>query len=256
MVPFALPGRRALVVGIANDQSIAFGVARALRAAGADLAVTWLNAKAEPHVRPLAADLGAAIAMPLDVAAPAEEDALFAAIEERWGGLDILVHSVAFAPGQDLHGRLVDSSPAGFATAVDVSVHSFLRLARRAEPMMPPGSACLTMSFYGARRVVAHYNLMGPVKAALEASVRALAVEFGPRDVTVNAISPGTIATRAAGGIDRFDEMMAAAAARAPLGRLATIDDVGAAAVFLCSPGARAITGTTLHVDAGFHVTA
>lgn len=253
---FNLAGRRALVVGIANDHSIAYGVARALREAGADLAITYLNAKAEPHVRPLAATLGAEIVMPLDVADPDQEEAVFRRIEQVWGRLDVLVHSIAFAPRGDLHGRVIDTSADGFGLAMDVSVHSFMRLARRAEPLMSAGGACLTMSFYGAEKVVSTYNMMGPVKAALEASVRELATELGPKDITVNTLSPGTIATRAAGGLEHFDDMLVEAAERAPMRRLASIDDVGAAAVFLASPGARNITGTTLHVDAGVHVVA
>jgi enoyl-[acyl-carrier protein] reductase I len=256
MTTFGLVGKRALVVGIANDHSIAYGVAKSLREAGADLAITFVNHKAEPHVRPLAEALGAAIVMPLDVADPAQEEALFDRIAATWGRLDILVHSVAFAPRDDLHGRVVDSSAGGFGQAMDLSVHSFLRLARRAEPLMSEGGTCLTMSFYGAEKVVSTYNMMGPVKAALEASVRELATELGPKDITVNTLSPGTIATRAAGGIDHFDAMLREAATRAPMRRLATIDDVGAAAVFLAGRGARNITGTTLHIDAGFHVTA
>ncbi|MEJ1158385.1 enoyl-ACP reductase FabI [Prosthecomicrobium sp. N25] len=256
MTLFDLSGRRALVVGIANDHSIAYGVARALRQAGADLAVTYLNARAEPHVRPLAEALGAGIVMPLDVADAEQEAALFGRIADQWGRLDVFVHSIAFAPRDDLHGRVVDTTAAGFGQAMDVSVHSFLRLARRAEPLMTEGGTCMTMSFYGAEKVVSTYNVMGPVKAALEATVRELATELGPKDITVNTLSPGTIATRAAGGLDHFDEMLQEAAARAPMRRLATIDDVGAAAVFLAGPGARNITGSTLHIDAGFHVTA
>jgi enoyl-[acyl-carrier protein] reductase I len=253
---FDLTGKRALVVGIANEQSIAWGCAAALREAGAELAVTYLNDKAEPHVRPLADRLRAPIVMPLDVAKEEQEVAVFRSIAETWGRLDILVHSVAFAPRDDLQGRVLDTSAEGFALAMDVSVHSFVRLARRAEPLMTDGGSCLTMSFYGAEKVVTTYNVMGPVKAALEACTRELASELGPRNVTVNALSPGPMATRAAGGIAEFDELMKSAGARAPMRRLASIEDVGAACVFLASDAARNVTGSVLHVDAGYHIMA
>src|SRR5271165_835217 len=251
---FDLTGKHALVVGVANDQSIAWGVAQALHHAGAKLAITYLNEKAEPYVRPLAESVDAAIIMPLDVTRQEDEEPLFARIGEVWRGLDILVHSIAFAPGGDLHGRVLDASLRGFSTAMDVSVHSFIRLARRAEPLMTAGGACLAMSFYGAEKVVTNYNLMGPVKAALEATTRELASELGPRNITVNTLSPGPMATRAAGGISNFDDLMNEAISRSPMRRLATIDDVGAAAAFLSSDIARKITGSVLHVDAGRHI--
>lgn len=254
MSPFDLSGKFALVVGIANDHSIAWGIARALREAGAELATTYLNAKAEPHVRPLAEQLNAPIIMPLEVCHPEQQQALFDAIKEKWGRLDILVHSIAFASHEDLCGRVIDASADGFGKAMDISVHSFIRLVRSAEPLMTNGGACLTMSFYGAEKVVSSYNLMGPVKAALEATTRELCSELGPKSITVNALSPGTIATRAAGGIDHFDEMLREATERSPMRRLATIEDVGAAAVFLASDAGRNITGSVLHVDAGYHV--
>ena len=251
---FELTGKRALIVGVANQQSIAWGIAKAFRKAGAELAITYLNEKAEPHVRPLAEELDAPIVMPLDVSKPDQEEPLFERIAELWGRLDVFVHSIAFAPGDDLHGRVLDASPGGFATAMDISVHSFIRLARRAEPLMSDGGACVAMSFYGAEKVVANYNLMGPVKAALEATTRELAAELGPRNITVNALSPGPMATRAAAGLAHFDDLMAEAAERSPMRRLATIDDVGAAAAFLSSDIARNITGCVLHVDAGRHI--
>ncbi len=249
-----LEGKRALVVGVANEHSIAWGVAQALHDAGARIAITYLNEKAEPHVRPLAESIGAPIIMEFDVTHEEHEEPLFRKIRETWGRLDILVHSIAFAPGSDLHGRVIDSSSHGFATAMDISVHSFIRLARRAEPLMTDGGACLAMSFYGAEKVIDTYNLMGPVKAALEATTRELASELGPMNITVNALSPGPMATRAASGLAHFDELMKESAERSPMRRLATIQDVGAAAAFLSSDAARNITGGVLHVDAGRHI--
>ena len=249
-----LSGKHVLIVGIANEQSIAFGVAQAMRQAGANIAVTYLNAKAERFVRPLAESLGASITAPLDAAHPDQEEALFARIAKEWGRLDIVVHSIAFAPRDDLQGRVVDLSAAGFAMAMDISVHSFVRLCRLAEPLMTDGGACLTMSFYGAEKVVSTYNLMGPAKAALEAATREIASELGPKGITVNVLSPGPMATRAAGGIASFDQMLKEAAEKAPMKRLATIEDVGAAAVFLGSHLARNITGETLHIDGGAHI--
>lgn len=253
-MPGLLAGKRALVVGIANDQSIAWGVAKALRDAGADLAVTYLNEKAERFVRPLGEQLGAHLILPMDAGHPEQEAAAFDAIAKTWGGLDIAVHSIAFAPRADLHGRVVDSSADGFAQAMDISVHSFIRLCRLAEPLMAAGGACLTMSFYGAEKVVSTYNLMGPAKAALEAATREIASELGPKGITVNVLSPGPMATRAAGGIAEFSEMLEEARQRSPMRRLASIEDVGAAAVFLVSDAARNITGETLHIDAGSHI--
>lgn len=253
---FSLQGQKALVVGIANGNSIAWGCARALRAQGAELAVTWLNAKAEPYVRPLAEELGAAIAMPLDVAREGELEAVFAAVAERWGRLDTLVHSIAFAPRDDLHGRVVDCSAAGFGLAMDISVHSFLRMIRLAEPLMAGGGCCLSVSFFGSSRVVRHYNMMGPVKAALESAVRYAAAELGEKGIRVHALSPGPLATRAASGIDHFDELLTTAAARAPTHQLATIEDVGAMAAFLASAEARNLTGGIHDIDGGFSITA
>ncbi|WP_317205394.1 enoyl-ACP reductase FabI [Janthinobacterium sp.] len=254
MVRTGLQGKKGLVVGIANDQSIAWGCARALREAGAELAVTWLNDKARPHVEPLAQQVQASIAMPLDVASDAQLGALFDAIAAQWGRLDFLVHSIAFAPKQDLQGRVADSSAAGFAQAMDISCHSFLRMARLAEPLMAHGGSLMTMSYLGAEEVIGDYGLMGPVKAALESSVRYLAAELGPAGIRVNAISPGPLATRAASGIAHFETLLADAAHRAPLRRLVDIDDVGALCAFLASDAARSITGGTLYVDAGYHI--
>ena len=256
MTMFSLQGRKALIVGIANEHSIAWGCARALKEQGADVAVTWLNAKAEPHVRPLAEQLGAGIMGPLDVSVPGETEAFFAQIADRWGRLDTLVHSIAFAPKADLHGRVVDCSAEGFAMAMDISVHSFLRMIRLAEPLMPAGGSCLSVSFFGSSRVVRHYNMMGPVKAALESAVRYAAAELGEKGIRVHALSPGPLATRAASGIDHFDTLLAEAATRAPTHQLATIEDVGAMAAFLASDEARNLTGGVHDIDGGYSITA
>lgn len=254
--PRLLAGRRGLVVGVANDQSIAAGCVRAFASAGARLALTYLNEKALPHVKPVADEAGAEILLPLNVEDDAQLEQVFAHIGETWGGLDFLLHSIAYCPPEALHGRVVDCSRDGFARAMDISVHSFVRMARLAEPLMKDGGALLTVSYYGAEKVVPHYNIMGPVKSALESITRYLAAELGAASIRVNAISPGPIPTRAASGIDSFDTLMAGAAARSPEHRLAGIDEVGSMAAFLVSDHARAITGNIEYVDAGFHVTA
>ncbi len=193
-----LEGRKALVIGIANEHSIAYGCARAFRAAGAEVAVTYLNEKARPFVEPLAQELEAAIFEPCDVSVAGQLEHVFDVVRERWGRLDVALHSIAFAPKADLQGRLVDSSAEGFAVAMDISCHSFIRMARLAEPLMDEGGTLFAMSYLGAERVVPNYNMMGPVKAALESSVRYLAHELGPRRIRVHAISPGPLKTRAA----------------------------------------------------------
>jgi enoyl-[acyl-carrier protein] reductase I len=251
-----LAGQKALVVGIANDQSIAYGCARAFREAGADLAVTWLNAKARPYVEPLARDLKASIALGLDVSEPGQLEAVFAEIERRWGRLDILVHSIAFAPLADLRGGLLDCSAEGFAKAMDVSCHSFVRMARLAAPLMKDGGTMFAMSYYGANRVVPNYNVMGPVKAALEASCRYLAYELGPRGIRVHAISPGPLKTRAASGLKDFELLLNEAAHKAPLGELVDIMDVGWTCAYLATPFAHRITGGTVYVDGGANIVA
>ena len=251
---FDLHGKKGLVVGIANEDSIAWGCARAFRAAGAELAVTWLNEKARPYVEPLAEQLQAPIQMPLDVEQDGQMEAVFDALGARWGRLDFVLHSIAFAPAADLHGRVADSSRAGFARAMDISCHSLARMARLAEPLMQGGGSLLTMSYLGAEEVVANYGLMGPVKAALESTVRYLAAELGPQGIRVNAVSPGPLATRAASGIQHFDQLLADAAERAPLRRLVSIEDVGALCTFMASDASRSMTGSTLYVDAGFHI--
>jgi len=253
-LPSSLAGKRGLVVGIANDASIATGCARAFAAAGALIAATFLNDKAESHVRAVTDPLGCEIVLPCDVRIPGQLESVFERITTEWGSLDFLLHAIAFAPVEDLHGRVVDSSAAGFALAMDVSCHSFLRMARLAEPLMTHGGCLLAVTFYGSERVVAHYNLMGPVKAALESAVRYTAAELGSKGIRAHAISPGPIRTRAASGIDRFDDLLAAAAAATPDHQLVDVDDVGALAAFLVSDGARRITGTVIPVDGGQHL--
>jgi enoyl-[acyl-carrier protein] reductase I len=248
-----LKGKRGLVVGIANADSIAFGAAAKLRAFGAGLAVTWLNDKAEPHMRPLAEQLGAEIAMKLDVEAPGEMEAVFERLTRDWGKLDFVIHSIAFAPRADLHGRVIDCSAEGFAQAMRVSCWSFLRMAKLAEPIMAPGGVLVTMSYYGADKVVANYNIMGPVKAAPEASVRYAAAELGPSGIRVFAVSPGPLRTRAASGIAQFDELIADAKERAPAQRLVDIAEVGRVVAFLVSGASSGMTGDTIYVDAGLH---
>ena len=250
-----LKGKKGLVVGMANDQSIAWGCARAFRDQGAELAVTYQNEKAKLYVAPLAEMLDAKICLPLDVRDDAQQEALFAAIKEKWGGLDFLVHSIAFAPKADLHGRVTDCSLEGFQTAMDISCHSLIRLVKAAEPLMKNGGAVLTMSYYGAQRVVSNYNIMGPVKAALEAVVRYQAVELGDCGIRVNALSPGPVATRAASGLKDFDDLMAQAAKDAPLHQLVTLEQIGEMAAFLVSDRARQVSGQVIYVDAGYNIT-
>ena len=251
-----LSGHKALIVGIANEDSIAFGCAEAFRAAGADLAITWLNDKARPYVEPLAEKLGADIVAPLNVETEGELEALFDTIAKKWGRLDSLVHSIAFAPKDDLQGGLLDCSAAGFARAMDVSCHSFVRMAKLAAPLMNDGGTMFAMSYFGADRVVANYNVMGPVKAALEAACRYLAYELGGSDIRVHAISPGPLKTRAASGLKDFERMLNDAVERAPLHELVDIDDVGSACAYLASDYARRITGGTIYIDGGAHIIA
>lgn len=250
---FDLTGKKGLIVGIANEMSIAYGCARACRAQGAEIAVTYLNDKAEPYVRPLAESLEAALILPLDVRVPGMLETVFAEIAKSWGKLDFLIHSIAFAPKEDLHGRVVDCSDAGFAMAMDVSCHSFIRMAKLSEPLMRDGGTLLTVSFYGAEKVIAHYNMMGPVKAALESVVRYMAAELGPQGIRVHTLSPGPLKTRAASGIDRFDALLDRVAASVPSHHLVTIEQVGATAAFLVGDGASGMTGNLIYVDGGFN---
>jgi len=252
----ALRGRKALVVGIANEHSIAYGCAKAFRELGADLALTYLNDKAQPYVEPLARELEAGIFMPLDVSRPGELEAVFERVGRHWGRLDILVHSIAFAPKEDLQGGLLACSAGGFSTAMDVSCHSFIRMARLAAPLMTDGGTLFAMSYHGAQKVVPNYNLMGPVKAALEAVCRYLAYELGPKKIRVHAISPGPLKTRAASGLKDFDRMLNDAVERSPVGELVDIMDVGFACAFLATPYGRRLTGQTVYVDGGASIMA
>ncbi len=252
--PLNLAGKKGLIIGVANDKSIAYGCAKAMRALGAELAITYLNEHAEPFVRPLAEGLDSPLVLPCDVEQPGQLEAVFAALQERWGHLDFALHAVAFAPAQDLHAFVTDCSAAGFARAMDVSCHSFIRMAKLAEPLMHHGGTLLTTSYYGGQKVIDHYNIMGPVKAALEGVVRALASELGGQNIRVHALSPGPILTRAASGIEGFGDLLEKAARDAPLRRQLTIDDVGAVAAGLVSDWAQSMTGNILFVDGGYHV--
>lgn len=249
-----LKGRKALIVGVANADSLAWWAAKHIRNAGADVAMTYLNDKAKPHVAPLATELGAEILVPCDVAAPGQLEAVFDALKEKWGKVDIVFHAVAFARKEDLRGRLTDCSADGFSQSMLISCHSFIHMARLAEPLMWQGGTLITLSYYGAEKVVDHYNVMGPVKAALEATVRYLAHELGPKGIRVNAISAGPIKTRAASGIEHFDELLLEAAAKAPLRRTVDACEIGRVSVLLASDYGASITGEVLHADAGFHV--
>lgn len=251
-----LSGKRGLVIGIANEHSIATGCAEAFRGAGADIAVTYLNAKAEPFVRPIAEALGADIIAPCDVRIPGQLEAVFEAIAHKWGRLDFLLHSIAYAPREDLHTSVMNCSAEGFAMAMDVSCHSFLRMARLASPLMIEGGSLLTVSFYGADRVVENYNLMGLVKAALEASVRYLAADLADRRIRAHAISAGPVETRAASGIDRFDELLDRIRSRTPSHRLVSIAEIGRLAAFLASDAGAPMTGSVVYADGGFHAMA
>jgi enoyl-[acyl-carrier protein] reductase I len=249
-----LKGKKALVTGIANDQSIAWGCAKAFRGFGADIAMTYLNDKAKPHVEPLAKQLDAHLLMPLDLRKEGDLEAVFDRVKREWGRVDICLHSIAFAPAKDLLGRVVDCSKEGFLTAMEISCWSFIRMAKLAEPLMTAGGSIFTMTYYGSQMVVEHYNLMGPVKAALEASTRYLAAELGPKGIRVHAISPGPLKTRAASGITAFDELLQKAQSKAPSRSLVSVEDVGAAVAFLGMDAAKLITGETLYIDGGYHI--
>jgi enoyl-[acyl-carrier protein] reductase I len=251
-----LKGKRGLVAGVANADSIAFGCAAKLRAFGAEIALSYLNDKAKKYVEPLAEQIDSSILVPLDVSQPGQVKAAFERIREEWGRLDFLIHSIAFAPREDLHGRVVDCSQAGFLQAMQVSCHSFIEMAHHAEPLMTDGGVLVTMSYYGADKVVGNYNLMGPVKAALEASVRYMAKELGERQIRVFAVSPGPVKTRAASGIAQFDELIDMAVSRSPGQRLVDIAEIGRVVAFLVGGASSGMTGDVIYVDAGLHIMA
>ena len=251
-----LKGKRGLVVGVANEASIAAGCARAFRAAGAELALTFLNEKARPWVEPVAQEVGAPLFLPCDVREPGQLEDVFDRITAEWGRLDFLLHAIAFAPREDLHTSVVNASAEGFATAMDISCHSFLRMARLARPLMQAGGSLITVSFYGADRVVENYNLMGPVKAALEASVRYAAADLAGEGIRAFSLSTGPVKTRAASGIDRFDALMDKIRARTPAGKLVSIEEIGTLAAFLATEAASPMSGSVVYADNGFHTTA
>ena len=252
----ALTGSKALVVGVANQHSIAYGCAKAFRELGADLAITYVNEKTRTYVEPLAKELEAPIFMPLNVGTPGMLEAVFERITEEWGRLDIVLHSIAFAPREDLRGALIDCSAEGFKQAMDISCHSFVRMARLAAPLMKNGGTLFAMSYYGANKVVPNYNVMGPVKAALEACCRYLAYELGGKRIRVHAISPGPLKTRAASGLKDFELLLNEAAQRAPIGELVDIMDVVFACAYLSTPYSRRISGATVYVDGGANIMA
>ena len=249
-----LAGKRGLLLGVANNRSIAYGIARAARAAGADLAFTYQGESLEKRVRPLATELGAAVVGHCDVTDEASLDAVFAAVQELWGSLDFVVHCVAFSDKDQLTGRYVDTTADNFAQTLLISCYSFTAVAQRAEKLMTEGGSLLTLTYYGAEKWMPHYNVMGVAKAALEASVRYLAADLGEKNIRVNAISAGPIKTLAASGIGDFRYILKWNEYNAPLRRSVTIDEVGESAAFMLSPMARGITGEILHVDAGYHI--
>ena len=249
-----LEGKKGLIVGIANEHSIAWGCAKAFHALGAEVAVTYLNDKARKYVEPLAQLIEAPLLMPLDVNVPGQMEAVFETISRQWDHLDFVVHSIAFSPKEALQGRVVDVEQEGFLKTMDISCWTFIRMAKLAEPMMRRGGALFTMTYYGSQMVVKNYNIMGVAKAALESAVRYLAAELGPKGIRVHAISPGPLATRAASGIPEFDDLLEMARVKAPARSLVSIDDVGAATAFLAHDAARLITGETLYVDGGYHI--
>jgi len=248
-----LKGKKGIVVGIANQNSIAYGCAKEIHKAGAELILGYGTEKSEPYIQPLLADLGNPDLILCDVTDDAQLDNLFQHAKDKWGKIDFLVHCIAFCPKDDLFGRVTDCSREGFKIAMDISCYSFIRMAHLAEPLMTDGGALITMTYYGSEKVVPNYNIMGPVKAALESSVRYLANDLGPKGIRVNALSPGPIKTRAASGIDHFEALLNASAEHAPITQQVTIEDVGDMATALISDSAKAITGNIAYVDSGYH---
>lgn len=254
-LPRLYEGKRVLVFGVANARSIAWGIARAMHAAGAECAFTFAGEALEKRVRPLAESVDSPLVLPCDVSRDADVEAAFARVRERWNTFDVLIHSIGFANREDLEGRFLDTSRDGFATALDVSAYSLVLLTRHAVPLLTPRTgAVLTLTYYGSEKVVPNYNVMGVAKAALEASVRYLASDLGPDGVRVNAISAGPIKTLAASGVRGFRGILGTIAERAPLRRNVTQDDVARAALFLCSEMSAGVTGEVVHVDSGYNI--
>lgn len=257
-------GKKALVLGVANDRSLAWAIAQHLHQGGAKLAFNYVGEALERRVRPLAESVGAEIIEPCNVADDAQLDSLFEKVRSKWGSLDILIHSVAFANREDLEGRFVNTSREGFRVAMDISAYSLIAAAKRAEPLMlaadgiprESGGTIITLTYYGAQKVVPNYNVMGVAKAALESSVRYLAWDLGPKKIRVNSISAGPVKTLAAAGIRDFRTMLAAAEEKTPLKENISADDVGHLAAFLCGPGGRHITGSNMMLDSGAHILA
>jgi enoyl-[acyl-carrier protein] reductase I len=249
-----MKGKRGLIMGLANDKSIAWGIARACREAGAELAFSYQGEALLKRVTPLAAEVGSDIVLPCDVGDMPSVDALFESLRGRWDGLDFVVHAIGFSDKNELRGRYVDTSRQNFLTSMDISVYSFTAVVSRAEKMMSPGGSCLTLTYYGAERVMPHYNVMGVAKAALEASVRYLAEDLGKDGIRVNAISAGPIKTLAASGIGDFRYILKWNELNSPLRRNVTQEEVGKAALFLLSDLGSGTTGEVLHVDCGYHV--
>jgi enoyl-[acyl-carrier protein] reductase I len=250
----SLEGKVGLIFGIANESSIAYGVAKVCQAAGAQVGVTYLNEKAEPYVKPLAEEVESAFTMPMDVQKPGQLEAVFEQAKKQWGRLDFLLHALAYAPLPDLRGRLVDCSQEGWNIAMDISVHSFIRMARQAEPLMIGGGCLVTLSYLGGERVIKGYKMMGPVKAALQQTTEYLAAELGGKGIRVHTISPGPILTRAATGLAEFESLLREVYSRAPEHIPVTIEDVGFLAAYLFSDRARSMTGNLIYLDSGFNI--
>jgi len=249
-----MSGKRGLIMGVANDKSIAWGIARMCHAQGAELAFTYQGDALGKRVKPLAASIGSELVLPCDVTDSASIDATFAEIEAKWGKIDFLVHAIGFSDKNELRGRYIDTSAENFRITMDISVYSFTAVAQRAEKMMPDGGAMLTLTYYGAERVMPHYNVMGVAKAALEASVRYMAMDLGPKNIRVNALSAGPIKTLAASGIGDFRYILKWNELNSPLRRNVTTEDVGKAGMYLLSDLSSGVTGENHHVDSGYHV--
>ncbi len=255
--PLPLVGKKALIVGVANKDSIAYGCARAFRAFGAEVAMTYLNEKTRPHTQVLADALQVPpeLYLPCDVREPGQMEAVFETLDRHWGKLNILLHSIAFSPREDLHGRVTDCSLPGFLSTMEVSVWSLMRMTHLAEPLLAKeGGSVFTLSYFGGEKVVPHYGIMGAAKSALETAAKYMAAELGPKGIRVNIVSPGPVMTRAASGIDRFDELLECTKERAPTRSLVTPDQVGLATAALACDFAQIITGEVLYMDGGYNI--